>query len=114
MGTKQKPGLIDCYAAAAPDEPIFVLRATDKGAPVTVRIWAELYRARKIDQGEWGDQQVAKYLEAMRCAQSMEDYYKENFMRKADTEPAAPMARQTHEIHFGCTMSTQGYCEVCG
>ena len=119
MGTKNNPGRIDCYANAAPDEPIFVLRATDKGAFLTVRVWAEVYRARKQAIGEWGEGQTAKYLEALRCANDMELYYKEHFTRTSDTEPAAPMARAQKvyghgEIHYGCTMGTQGYCEVCG
>jgi hypothetical protein len=31
-----------CLGKAAPDEPVFVLRAQDKFAPVLVRLWASL------------------------------------------------------------------------
>lgn len=31
-----------CLQKAADDEPIFVLRAKDKLAPIVVRLWAEL------------------------------------------------------------------------
>lgn len=40
MATKNNPGKFDCYANAAPDEPLFILRATDNLAPWIVRIWA--------------------------------------------------------------------------
>jgi len=39
-GTKENPGKYDCHAKAAPDEPIFTLRAKDVSAPYLVRIWA--------------------------------------------------------------------------
>lgn len=39
MGTKTDPGRFDCYEAALPDEPLFVLLARDATAPSTVRAW---------------------------------------------------------------------------
>lgn len=42
MGTKSNPGAYDCYARAEDNEPMFVLLARDPGAPVLVRLWAEL------------------------------------------------------------------------
>ncbi len=41
MGTKVNPGKFDCYSAAEPDEPIFVLLARDPQAAVLVRQWAD-------------------------------------------------------------------------
>ncbi len=41
MGTKTQPGPIDCYSAA-PDEPVFIIRANDENAPDAVRHWATL------------------------------------------------------------------------
>lgn len=38
MGTKNNPGTFDCYANAAPDEPMFVLLGRDKHAPLLVRL----------------------------------------------------------------------------
>lgn len=42
MGTKNNPGNFDCYGAALPDEPMFILLARDPLAPVLVEIWATL------------------------------------------------------------------------
>lgn len=86
MGTKNNPGTIDCYAAAAPDEPIFILRATDSSAPLAVRIWCELYRDRKMAAGEWDDKAKFKYLEAMDCADEMRLYHYNEVIRPKLTE----------------------------
>lgn len=42
MGTKANPGEFDCYANAAPDEPMFVLLARDPIAPFLVSIWSSI------------------------------------------------------------------------
>lgn len=42
MGTKNNPGRFDCYHAADPDEPMFVLLARDRLAPYLVSIWAKV------------------------------------------------------------------------
>lgn len=42
MGTKQNPGRFDCYEAALPDEPMFVLLARDPLAPFLVSIWSAI------------------------------------------------------------------------
>jgi hypothetical protein len=39
MGTKNIPGMFDCYKELADDEPHFVLKSTDRSAPYLVRIW---------------------------------------------------------------------------
>lgn len=41
-GTKNNPSKYDCYMAAGPDEPIFVLLARDPLAPILVELWASL------------------------------------------------------------------------
>jgi len=46
MGTKNDPGKYDCYAAAEPDEPMFVLLARDETAPLLVERWANRQEAR--------------------------------------------------------------------
>lgn len=38
--TKNNPGTYDCYAAAEPDEPMFVLLGRDPDAPGLVDLWA--------------------------------------------------------------------------
>lgn len=64
MGTKNNPGKFDCYEAAEPDEPMFVLLARDPLAPGIVRQWAE-------ERSAWEDPQ-GKIKEALECAEAME------------------------------------------
>jgi hypothetical protein len=40
MGSKNNPSSFDCYAAAKPDEPMFVLLGRDPMAGALVRLWA--------------------------------------------------------------------------
>ena len=49
MGTKNKPGKFDCYAKAAPDEPLFTLLARDLLAAYLTQIWA-MIRAGNRDE----------------------------------------------------------------
>jgi hypothetical protein len=69
MGTKNDPGAFDYYAAAAPDEPMFILLGRDKHAPTLVWLWASL---RELD-GE----DAAKVKEARECALKMMEYASE-------------------------------------
>ncbi len=53
MGTKNSPGAYDCYANAAPDEPMFILLARDVTAEFFVAAWTairagDIMRAVKI------------------------------------------------------------------
>ena len=64
MGTKNNPGKFDCYAAAGPDEPIFVLLGRDRHAPLLVRLWAIL----RSGEGE----ETGKIAEAFQIAEAME------------------------------------------
>jgi len=64
MGTKNDPGQFDCYANAAPDEPMFILLGRDRHAATLVRLWA-LLRTREGEDAE-------KVAEALRCATSMD------------------------------------------
>lgn len=63
MGTKNNPGLYDCYENADPDEPMFVLLGRDKHAPAMVWLWATL---REIDGEDAG-----RVAEARACAGNM-------------------------------------------
>lgn len=67
MGTKNNPGKFDCYANAAPDEPMFVLLGRDPVAPIVVRFWAELREAL-------GKTSLVKLKEARGCAVAMADF----------------------------------------
>lgn len=73
MGTKNNPGAYDCYAAAAPDEPMFILLARDPLAPVLVEIWATLRESHGCaDHPERSHS--SKIAEARECAQAMRRY----------------------------------------
>lgn len=77
MGTKLKPGRFDCYAAAAEDEPLFVLLARDPDAPHNVRRWAKRRIRRLVREHALGKavnvaRTVSKVVEALACAQEME------------------------------------------
>lgn len=59
-----------CLNKAAPDEPVFVLRAKDPLAPITVRHWATMSE---------GKHEPAKLAEARNLASEMEDWRNKNF-----------------------------------
>lgn len=80
MGTKNEPGKYDCYAAAEPDEPVFVLRGSDPLAHMLVALWAS---AREINgpasPRQEPPEQVAarereKVAEARACSARMRDW----------------------------------------
>lgn len=71
MGTKNNPGKFDCYTAAKPDEPMFVLLGRDPYAPALVRAWANM-RA-EMEPSNDGEKQT----EAREVAYQMERYLKE-------------------------------------
>lgn len=80
MATKQHPGAYDCYAAAEPNEPLFVLLGRDKHAPLLVRLWARL---RALD-----DEDPQKVREASDCADAMEVF------RDARRRPPAALSAE--------------------
>lgn len=70
MGTKNNPGDFDCYENAEPDEPMFILLARDKMAPMLVEQWANW----RLVSGE----DPAKVQEAIDCAASMRKWREAN------------------------------------
>jgi hypothetical protein len=48
MSTKNNPGPFDCYANAAPDEPMFVLLARSKYSAALVNLYAAMKRAEVL------------------------------------------------------------------
>lgn len=64
MSTKKQG--VPCFDNAAPDEPIFVLRAQDRLAAATVRFWAQLLEASR------GSAPLVK--EARECATAMDKW----------------------------------------
>lgn len=67
MGSKNQPGRYDCYAAAAPDEPMFILLGRDPAAAIVVEFWIALRRALGGDNDD-------KLAEAKQCAELMEGW----------------------------------------
>jgi hypothetical protein len=70
MGTKNNPGVFDCYEAADPDEPMFVLLGRDQDAPLCVRLWANIRKNLGEDP--------EKVAEAHACADAMEKWREEH------------------------------------
>ena len=73
MGTKTNPGPFDCYAAADPDEPIFILTARDPAAPDAIEDWADI-RSKMIRHGTKPDSDWQMIFEARAIAQQMRDW----------------------------------------
>jgi len=67
----------DCYHAAEPDEPMFVLLARDKAAPALVMEWA-MERKRLIDEGRKPIEDLMKISEALACAHDMIRWQRKN------------------------------------
>lgn len=70
MGTKNNPGNFDCYANAAPDEPMFIVLGRDPIGGALVRLWACARPALEKS----GD--PPKIVEAVQCAAMMDDWCK--------------------------------------
>jgi hypothetical protein len=71
MGTKNKPGEFDCYTAADPDEPMFVLLARDPSAHLLVGLWA-------LIRDKLGEDTAGKIEEARGCADAMQNWLSEH------------------------------------
>lgn len=69
MGTKNDPAPFDCYSAALPDEPMFVLLARDPDFEFLVRTWAH-WRSRQIACGmrPATPEEFEQIREAQQCA----------------------------------------------
>lgn len=74
MGTKNNPGTFDCYEAADPDEPMFILLARDIQSPSLVEAWAN-DREVLIRLGLKPKDHLAKVEEARKCAADMRKYF---------------------------------------
>lgn len=103
MGTKNNPGNYDCYANAAPDEPMFILLGRDRHAASLVRLWALM----RHDQGEDG----AKVAEAMQCADAMDQWARGLGKNPvANAEPFNPLFEKATE---GMDEHPAGWMEPC-
>lgn len=90
MALKREELINGCFAAAADDEPLFVLRSTDPRAPNIVREWARQYYGNKIadrlqvppalSEDELSafhtetERRMVKHREALALADKMERY----------------------------------------
>lgn len=89
MGTKANPGKFDCYAKAADDEPLFVLRAKDPTAKHLVCVWTSVQAGDAIgaikamlnalDASPANDERPLEYtseksMEASECARAMGEW----------------------------------------
>ena len=77
MGLKSKEMVDGCFAKAAMDEPLFVLRAQDKSSPKFVRAWAEHFRQAHIKAGTSGHElakAISKHTDALEVADAMEQW----------------------------------------
>lgn len=72
MGTKNNPSQFDCHSEADDDEPMFVLLARDKSAPMLVRLWAD------IRETYGSAQDTAKVDEANNVAEDMREWHYKN------------------------------------
>lgn len=73
MGTKTNPGHFDCYRAAEPNEPMFILLARDPQAAFLVRRWA-WGRKALIDAGLKPATDMPMVTEALQCADNMDTW----------------------------------------
>lgn len=86
MGTKNNPGSFDCYQAAMPNEPMFILLARDPDAPMLVELWAKI-REKHGCSHHTGSSHTDKVKEAREVAAAMvayldSDEYKEYLSEK--------------------------------
>lgn len=74
MSTKRNG--VSCYDKADQDEPIFVLRSTDRFAPHIIRYWASL--VIKSSERPTPSKTAAKVIDAHYCASAMEEWQVEH------------------------------------
>lgn len=78
-----------CLNKAARDEPLFVLRATDKRAPMAIRHWVTM---------SVGQQPPAKLDEALNLADQMEKWRRQHCPEpQSEVLPQAETLRQTDD-----------------
>lgn len=93
MPTKQNPGLFDCYKAALPDEPIFVILGRDPAGPATLDFWA----SQRIKLGKTvGDDDKNRIKAAIDEAKEMQDW--RTRMLDASVEGTPPWRLPVHFI----------------
>lgn len=89
MGTKNDPGITNCYAKAELDEPIFTLLGRDPAAPAAIERWADI-RKRMIWSGKKPRSDMAMVQEAEDVAIAMRAWRKANRDDASDPTPSEP------------------------
>ncbi|MGE5563150.1 MAG: acyl carrier protein [Bacillota bacterium] len=103
MGTKAQPGQFDCYAAALPDEPMFILLARDPLAPLLTGLWAAIRAGDGVEASTMvtalfrekvryqDDPEPEKAAEAYECAIAMQTWRRQNdgAWRDQQSDPSA-------------------------
>lgn len=74
MGTKSSELKDGCFAHAADDEPIFVLRANDEQAWESVFMWAGNYAHKHIEDGTLDSNRLIKLIDAIDTANRMRQW----------------------------------------
>lgn len=83
-----------CLTRARDDEPIFVLRANDELAPITVNFWATQYFKQKNRQsGGITTKQREKHFEAVRLADDMHRWRQRNATAQISNMTGVPVER---------------------
>jgi hypothetical protein len=104
MGTKLNPGPYDCYRAALPDEPLFVLLARSPEFHSTVRHWASLRETRLIS-GEVPHSDYRIIVEARGCAATGAEWRRHNMGRwKTEAPQASPREQKLVDILFAVAL----------
>lgn len=95
MSTKEQPGPFDGMVKAAPDEPVFTLRAHDPIAPDRIHDWVELKRKsiRKAHaDGEISD--AKRKLELIQCKEAEEIAWQMVSWRKGEHATQADLVEK--------------------
>jgi hypothetical protein len=95
MGTKLSPGRTDCYAAALPDEPMFVMLARDASPPRLIRLWAN-DRENGIHAGQYPESDREMIAEALQCADDMDRWRDANLNVSIQTPDGVWVGKRWH------------------
>lgn len=86
MATKREPGEFDCYTAADPDEPIFVLLGRDPLAGDLVIEWARRRAVLASIHSDDAERDARKIAEARACGDAMRAWWREGQLTGRDRQ----------------------------
>lgn len=91
MPSKQNPGVFDCYKAALPDEPIFVILGRDLAGPATLERWALERTKLGLTASQDDRDRIAAALDE---AKEMQEWRERNVEMSIDGVPPWKLPRQ--------------------